>query len=82
MLRKARADLLEDRRVAEEHKTATFGEPELTIEESWPLECALRIENHMWSKLASGKLYSDKSRSLLFNLQDKKNPNARIALLD
>ena len=35
----------------------------------------------MWAQ-GSGKPYKDKSRSLLFNLYDKKNPNARIALLE
>eukprot|EP00353_Schmidingerella_taraikaensis_P007179 CAMPEP_0185579324 /NCGR_PEP_ID=MMETSP0434-20130131/14342_1 /TAXON_ID=626734 ORGANISM="Favella taraikaensis, Strain Fe Narragansett Bay" /NCGR_SAMPLE_ID=MMETSP0434 /ASSEMBLY_ACC=CAM_ASM_000379 /LENGTH=57 /DNA_ID=CAMNT_0028197321 /DNA_START=758 /DNA_END=931 /DNA_ORIENTATION=+ len=36
----------------------------------------------MWNRMKTGKAYSDKSRSLLFNLQDKTNPNAKIALLD
>ena len=35
----------------------------------------------MWRTLQLGKAYKDKSRSLLFNLQDATNPNARLALL-
>jgi len=41
----------------------------------------LRLEDHLYKKFKHGKPYNDKSRSLLFNLLDKKNPNARLALL-
>ena len=54
---------------------------ELSIDEEWPLECALRLENSLCKTFKHGKPYSDKSRSVLFNLADPKNPNPRIALL-
>ena len=68
LLRQARLDLLIERNDKEERKDVPFGEAQLLINEEWPLECALRLENHMWSKIAAGKAYRDKSRSLLFNL--------------
>ena len=52
-----------------------------SIEEDWPLECALRLEDFLSHNYQHGKPYNDKSRSLLFNLGDKKNPNARLSLL-
>lgn len=51
------------------------------IEPTWPLECALRLEDQLYKLFSHGKPYNEKVRSLLFNLQDKKNPNARKALL-
>jgi hypothetical protein len=41
----------------------------------------LRLENEIYRLYKSGKGYNDKSRSLIFNLEDMKNPNARRALL-
>ena len=52
-----------------------------SISEEWPLECALRLENYLSMNFKHGKPYNDKSRSLIFNLTDQKNPNARLALL-
>ena len=72
----------------EEDKAAemSFGEivqvvENIYIDESWPLECALRLEDHLSKSFKHGKPYNDKSRSLLFNLGDSKNPNPRLALL-
>jgi len=72
----------------EEDKTpeVPFGEIAIVVEnsyidESWPLECALRLEDHLSRNFQHGKPYNDKSRSLLFNLGDSKNPNPRLALL-
>ena len=52
-----------------------------SISEDWPLECALRLENHLSLSFKHGKPYNDKGRSLIFNLTDQKNPNARLMLL-
>lgn len=52
-----------------------------TISEDWPLECALRLEDHLSLKFKHGKPYNDKGRSLIFNLTDEKNPKVRLALL-
>ena len=51
------------------------------IDEAWPLQCALRLEDHLSRTFQHGKPYNDKSRSLLFNLGDPKNPNPRLILL-
>ena len=74
----------------EEVKEMAFGEivevlddddEATSISEEWPLECALRLEDHLSLNFKHGKPYNDKSRSLIFNLTDQKNPNARLALL-
>ena len=54
---------------------------ESDISEDWPLECALRLEDHLSLNFQHGKPYNAKGRSLIFNLTDKKNPNPRMALL-
>jgi len=41
----------------------------------------LRLENELYRLFKSGKPYNDKARQLIFNLEDPKNPNARMALL-
>ena len=56
-------------------------EEDIRVTAEWPLECALRLENQLSLTFKHGKPYNDKSRSLLFNLGDEKNPNARLALL-
>jgi hypothetical protein len=55
---------------------------DLADSSDWPLQCALRLESELYRLFKSGKPYCDKSRSVIFNLQDPKNPNARRALLD
>jgi len=41
----------------------------------------LRLEEETYRLFVHGKPYSDKARSLIYNLEDTKNPNARRALL-
>lgn len=50
-------------------------------DKDWALECALRLEDKMFKLFKAGKPYADKSRSLLFNLGDSKNPKGRELLL-
>ena len=54
---------------------------EFEISDKWPLECAIRIEELLYKTLKSGKPYVDKSRSILFNLQDTKNSTLRQKLI-
>ena len=54
---------------------------EFEISDKWPLECAIRIEELLYKTLKAGKPYVDKSRSILFNLQDTKNSTLRQKLI-
>jgi hypothetical protein len=47
------------------------------LERRWAAECALRLEEHLYSINKCGKVYLEKARSLLFNLQDPKNPELK-----
>lgn len=76
--------------MSEESKETPFGSAMFELEdrsdihnisEDWPLECALRLENHLSLNFKHGKPYNDKGRSLVFNLTDEKNPKVRLALL-
>jgi len=52
------------------------------LERRWATECAIRLEEHLFCINKCGKVYTDKARSLLFNLQDPKNPELKKRLLD
>jgi hypothetical protein len=45
------------------------------------VDLALRLENALFKNYGFGKVYFDKSRSLIFNLTDKNNPEPIQALL-
>lgn len=55
------------------------GEGELRNEQG--LELALRLEDEIYRIYKAGKPYCDKSRSVLFNLGDQKNPKPKKMLL-
>ena len=73
ILRQAYAEILESKNLPDLL--------EFEISDKWPLECAIRIEELLYKTLKSGKPYVDKSRSILFNLQDTKNSTLRQKLI-
>lgn len=82
ILRNAFVELDQD--VVPQAQETRFGEPakvKVVQYDDWPLQCALRLEEEIYRVHRSGKPYVDKSRSLLFNLQDAKNPTARMKLI-
>jgi hypothetical protein len=52
------------------------------LERQWAAECALRLEDYLYGFSKCGKPYQEKARSLLFNLQDPKNPELKKRILD
>eukprot|EP00347_Sterkiella_histriomuscorum_P017286 403349966 len=51
-------------------------------EKNWATECGLRIEDQLNVSYSQVKTYSDKARSLLFNLSDSKNFELRFKILN
>ena len=50
-------------------------------ERRWATECALKLEECLHGLFKAGKSYTDKARSLVFNLTDPKNRELRARLL-
>ena len=44
------------------------------VDRAWQFECAVQLETALYKVHKHGKPYTDKCRSLLYNLQDSKNP--------
>jgi hypothetical protein len=63
------------------NRTSVETSEETKGENDWALECALRLENEIYRLFKAGKLYNDKARSVLFNLQDVRNKKASQMLL-
>ena len=82
ILRQAQIEIESSRPVV--IKESDFGEParvKVVEYDEWPLQCALRLEDEIYRLHKSGKPYVDKSRSVLSNLRDAKNPTARNKLI-
>ena len=52
------------------------------VQRRWAAECGLRLEEGLYALFKQGKAYTDKARSLLFNLSDPKNPDLKQRILD
>jgi hypothetical protein len=50
-------------------------------DQKWAYECALRIEDEVYRLFKAGKLYCDRCRSILYNLQDENNKRPQDLLL-
>lgn len=48
----------------------------------WATECALQLEDRLNELYFHSKTYTDKARSLIFNLSDTKNPELRFKILN
>lgn len=47
----------------------------------WAAECAIRLEEALHAAFRQGKSYSERARSLLFNLSDPRNPDLKQRIL-
>jgi hypothetical protein len=54
--------------------------PKNELKSSFLIDIALRMEQEMFKIFKCGKPYNDKSRSIIFNLSDKKNKMPILAL--
>jgi len=51
-------------------------------DQKWAYECATRLEDEVYKLFKSGKLYCDRCRSILYNLQDANNKRPLEILLN
>ena len=51
-------------------------------EKRWAAECGIKLEEALHAAFRQGKSYSERARSLLFNMSDPRNPDLKQRILN